>query len=126
MIRYRYLTALEPPAPFVNVTLRCPATGREQAGLPAQIDSAADRTVVPDTIIGALQLAQDGRAVFKGFGSQLVELPLYLVAVVVHDLPPVLTRVALGEHEPYVLLGRDILNRLRLLLDGPQLILEIG
>jgi hypothetical protein len=81
---------MDPPAPFVNVTLRCPATGNEKTNLPAQVDSAADRTVVPDTVVAALQLVQDGRAVFQGIGSQLVELPLYLVAVIVHDLPPVL------------------------------------
>jgi hypothetical protein len=81
---------------------------------------------VPDAVVAALQLVQDGRAVFHGFGSQLIELPLHLVAVTVHDLPPVLVRAALGEREPYVLLGRDVLNRLRLLLDGPQLILDIG
>jgi hypothetical protein len=126
MIRYRYLADLVPPAPFVHVSLRCPATGSERTNLPAQVDSAADRTVVPDTVVAALQLVQDGRAVFQGFGSQLVELPLYLLAVTVHDLPPVLVRVTLGEHEPYVLLGRDVLNRLRPLLDGPQLMLEIG
>jgi hypothetical protein len=47
MIRYRYVTHLQPPAPFVNVTVRCPTTGTSVKDIPAQIDPAADRTVVP-------------------------------------------------------------------------------
>jgi hypothetical protein len=90
------------------------------------VDSAADRTIVPGTVIAALELVQDGHAVFQGFGGQLLELPIYLVAVTVHDLPAVMTRVALGEREPFLLLGRDVLNAHRFLLDRPQLALEIG
>jgi hypothetical protein len=125
MIRYRYVSDLTPPAPFVTLQLRCPATGREAPGLPAQVDSAADRTIVPASVVAALELVQDGHAVFQGFGGQLFELPIYLVAVTVHDLPPVMVRVALGEREPFILLGRDVLNSLRLVLD-PQLVLDIG
>lgn len=126
MIQYRYSADLNPPAPFVNVSLRCPSTGEQAVGLPAQVDSAADRTVLPGNVVTALKLAQDGRAVFQGLGSNLIELPIYLVAVTVHDLPPVLIRAALGEHEPYILLGRNVLNTHRFLLDGPQLVLGIG
>ena len=81
---------------------------------------------MPGSLVSALQLAQDGRAIFQGFGIQFIELPIHLVAIMVHDFPPVITRAALGEHEPYILLGRDVSNALRLLLDGPQQFLEIG
>jgi len=43
----------------------------------------------------------------------------------VHDLPAVAIRAAFGEREPHILLGRDVLNANRLVLDGPNLILEI-
>lgn len=126
MIYYRYVTALTPPAPFVNVTLRCPSTGREATGLPAQIDTAADRTVLPSEVDEAMGLADDGRELFQGFGGQLMELPMYLVALVLHDCPAIKLRAVRGEHEPHILLGRDFLNALRILLDGPRLALEIG
>jgi hypothetical protein len=126
MTRYRYVTELTPPAPFVTVSLRCPSTGRQAEGLPAQVDTAADRTVVPDGIITTLGLVPDGRAVFQGFGGQLLELPIFLVALILLDCPPVLARVALGQGEPYILLGRDVLNTQRILLDGPGLAVEIG
>jgi hypothetical protein len=125
MIRYRYADQLKPPAPFVNVTLRCPTTASRAEGLPAQVDSAADRTVLPGPVVTALGLVEDGRGLFQGFAGEVIELPVFLVEIQVHDLPPLLIRAALGENEPYVLLGRDVLNAHRIMLDGPGLAMEI-
>jgi hypothetical protein len=49
-----------------------------------------------------------------------------LVEIQVHDMPPVLIRAVLGRNEPFILLGRDVLNNYRITLDGPALALEIG
>jgi len=125
MIRYRYVRHIDPPAPFVNVTLRCPKTGRQNANLPAQIDTAADRTILPGPIVRALALADDGRALFQGFAGDIVEVPVYFVEIQLHDRPATAVRAALGEREPYILLGRDVLRAHRILLDGPQSALEI-
>ena len=125
MIRYRYSRQLDPPGPFVNVTLRCPTTGTTLANLPAQVDSAADRAVLPSAVVAALGLVEDGRALFQGFAGEIVELPLFLIEARMHDLQPILIRAALGESEQYILLGRDVLNSHRIILDGPQLALEI-
>jgi hypothetical protein len=94
--------------------------------VPAQVDTAADRTILTAGVVAQLQLVEDGRLLFRGFGSEAKQLPTYLIAVSLHDLPPVLVRAALGEFEPHILLGRDVLNSHRILLDGPQLALEIG
>jgi len=126
MIRYQYVKSLNPPAPFVNISLRCPATGTQLTNLPAQLDSAADRTILPGSLVRTLGLVEDGRQLFEGFAGEIVELPIYLVEIRVHDLLPTLHRAALGEREPHTLLGRDVLNLHRFLLDGPQLTLEIG
>jgi hypothetical protein len=125
MIRYRYAHELSPPAPFVNVTLRCPTTGTLAANLPAQLDCAADRTILPGPVVDALGLVEDGRGFFQGFASEVIELPIFLVEINVHDFRALLIRAALGENESHILLGRDVLNANRILLDGPQLALEI-
>ena len=126
MIRYRYARHLQPPAPFVRVTVACAATGNRYEDLPAQLDPGADRTVLPGAVVKALALVEDGRMSFQGFAGEVVELPVFLVEVGLHDLPAVAVRAAFGEREPHILLGRDVLNGYRLLLDGPNLILEIG
>jgi hypothetical protein len=126
MIRYRYATEAKPPAPFVNVTIRCPTTGRCTEPLPALLDTGSDCTVLPSSAVSTLDLVQVGLLECQGFYGELAELPVFLVAVSMHDLRPVEVRAVLGERERYVLLGRDVLNNHRTVLDGPQLALEIG
>jgi len=53
-------------------------------------------------------------------------MPSYPVQVTVHNLPSQIVEVVASPGETWVLLGRDLLNAHRLLLDGPQLFLEIG
>ena len=125
MIRYRYTKQLTPPAPFVYVSMRCAATGALLSRLPAQIDTAADRTILTRQVVATLGLAEDGRARFQGFGSEIIELPLYLVEVRIQDFRPLLVRAVLGAAESHILLGRDVLNAHRVLLDGLELSLEV-
>jgi hypothetical protein len=125
MIHYRYAEQFTPPAPFVNVSVQCLATGSRAEKQPAQVDSAADRSVLPERLVEGLGLVEDGRLLFQGFAGQVVELPVFLVAIQVHDFPPVLVRAALGVGEPHILLGRDVLNAHDFLLAGPRLSLGI-
>jgi hypothetical protein len=125
MIRYRFAEQLTPPAPFVKVSLRCQGTGRQMPNLPALLDTAADRTVLAGQTVEGLGLVEDGRLLFQGFSGDVVELAIFLVELQIHDLPSLSIRAVIGEREPYILLGRDILNAHRILLDGPQLALEI-
>jgi hypothetical protein len=56
MIRYSYNRQIVPPAPFIHVTLRCVDTGREMSQVPAQLDIAADRSVLPGSCVEELAL----------------------------------------------------------------------
>lgn len=87
MIRYRYLTQVKPPAPFIYVTLRNPRTGAELNDLPAQLDTAAHRTVLPVDLVQALGLLQVGSRLIAGLGNLAKPRPSYLVEVRIHNLP---------------------------------------
>ncbi len=126
MIRYSYNRQLVPPAPFIHVAVRCIETGREIGQSPAQLDTAADRTVLPESFVESLGLLPLDELPIEGFGGQVLLLPTYRVQIGIHDLPPVMIEVIAHTAEPFVLLGRDVLNHLRVLLDGPQGLLEIG
>jgi hypothetical protein len=119
VIRYRYSNHLTPPAPFVNVALRNPADGTELLNVPAQVDSAADRSVIPQSLALQLGLAQMGTLAIGGLGGISYSLPTYIVSVGVHDLPPQTIKVVASADEPWMLLGRDVLSAHRLVLDGP-------
>jgi hypothetical protein len=125
VIRYNYLSQFQPPAPFVYVTLRNPVSGTEQRDVPAQLDSAADRTLLPDALAQTLALPQIGTILIGGVGGITQTMPTYPVQVAIHPLPDLTIEVAASAGESWVLLGRDVLNAHRLLLDGPQQFLEI-
>jgi hypothetical protein len=125
VIRYRYAPK-DPPAPFVNITLRNPVTGAEQTGVPAQIDTGADVTVLPEAVVRKLALPGSGELTVNGLGGTYHQVTVYTVQLSVHgSLPEQLVEAIAGVDERWVLLGRDILNAHRILLDGPAQALEI-
>ena len=126
MIRYSYNSQFDPPAPFIFVRLRTPDTGDESGELPALLDSAADRTIVPIKVIEAFGLKPTGQATFAGFDGQQSTLSLFDLEVEPRLLQPVGAIVGASSGEPWVLLGRDVLNHYRLFLYGPDLAFEIG
>lgn len=126
MIGYSFLTELDPPGPLVNFVLRNPASGAELRGVPAQLDCAADRTVLPESVVKSLLLPQVGTMRFGGFGGTTHTLPVFAAMLGLHDLPMQTIKVASHAEESWILLGRDVLNSHRIVLDGPQLAVEIG
>lgn len=126
MIRYNDNRQVSPPAPFVHVGIRHPQLDEGFEDCPAQLDCAADFTVVPATVIEQLHLAQLDHVLIGGFGGHVTLAPTFLVRLAIRGLAPLLTRVVSSEGEPYVLLGRDVLNQYRTLLDDPRQILEMN
>jgi len=49
--------------------LRNPITGTEQRDVPAQLDSAADRSVLPDALVQSLSLPQIESILIGGVGG---------------------------------------------------------
>jgi hypothetical protein len=125
MIRYADNRQVDPLAPFVHVTLRRPGQDQAFEELPAQIDTAADRTVIPGSLVARLGLMPLEELPVAGFGGQVLLVPTYFVELSIRELPTWQVEVFAHDREPHVLLGRDILNRHRLLLDGPDLAVEI-
>jgi hypothetical protein len=74
--------------------------------------------------VQALGLSQMGTMPIGGLRGIVYALPMFAVFLSVHDRPFQLVKIVSAD-EPWVLLGRDVINNHRFLLDGPQLGLEI-
>ena len=111
MTRYSYNRQIDPPAPFVHVTVKQPTGDAAIADVPAQLDTAADVTVLPRELVDQLRLVQLGDALVQRFGGQIVSNPTFLVEIAIRSLPIEAVVVLASEVEPHVLLGRDVLNR---------------
>lgn len=125
MISYRYNHQMSPPAPFVHVTLRHPDGSKQVDLVPAQLDTAADRTAIPDALAAGLGLVHIRDLPLGGFGGHRTTVPTYFVELSVHNFPFRDREVCAIGGEPYVILGRDVLNDHRIVLDGPTLSLDI-
>lgn len=124
MIRFNYTRQFDPPAPFVVVCLSCPLTARSVDDLPAQVDPAADRIVSSGSLVDILGLKPLETMEFAGLGGRILVLSTYRVELAIRVLSSHQVVVAAQDDEPHVLLGRDVLNRSRILFDGPGLALE--
>lgn len=113
-----------PPAPVAKVALRDPNSGRLVSDVLMLIDSGADVTMLPATSLKELAVqveAGDGYEVMAFDGdvtiSRVVRLDLLFLG-----------RTFKGQfliiEQPWGVLGRNLTNHLRLLLDGPSLTWE--
>ncbi len=125
MIRYLYNQQTDPPAPFVHVTIRGPRPGKELSNLPAQLDSAADRSTLPASAVTELGLVLLDEARVQGFGGAEQTVSTFGAELAIRGHPFIRVEVFAHEGEPYVLLGRDVMNRFRIVLDGLGLAVEI-
>jgi hypothetical protein len=126
MFRYRYVQEVNPPAPFVIVHVGDVDGAHAIRDRLAQVDSAADQTAISQEMADQLQLPKADSQRVTVFGGRMVELPTYWVQLTVRDLPPISVEVLAGPGQDPIILGRDILNRYRIVLDGPAQLLEIG
>jgi hypothetical protein len=110
----------------VLVTIRNPTSGANQSELPAQLDTAADRTVIPEQFVRDLTLPRTGTITVEGIGGNVSTMPLHRAELALPGQQPRLFEVATTPNEPWILIGRDVLNSVRVVLDGPQQLLEIG
>lgn len=116
---FRYVAAT-PPAPFVLVTASSPDGLRMIADRPAKVDCGADRTIIPAAVAEHLALQESDRLRFAGLGGVEVSLPVYDLLITIRGLSPIRVEVAASEGEPYILLGLDVMNYYRVVLDGPN------
>lgn len=109
-----------PPAPVAYVTLRNPATGDVLSNVPMLIDTGSDTTLLPSDVVEKLGVKAEEDT---GFEVQVFDGDTKFLRIVKLDLL-VLDKTFRGDYllidRPIGILGRNILNNLRLLFDGPS------
>ena len=109
-----------PPAPVAYVTLRNPATGDVLSNVPMLIDTGSDTTLLPSNVVEKLGVKAEEDT---GFEVQVFDGDTKFLRIVKLDLL-VLDKTFRGEYllidRPVGILGRNILNNVRILLDGPR------
>jgi len=123
----KYDSIENPPAPYITVRISNPVTGdvKEEKGL---IDTGSFKTAIPETWVDKLNLVPADEQETRGYKEEKEKRKqihhTYFVDVTIkgHSFP--YTEV-LAVNRKKVLIGRDILNQLKLVLDGKNLTFEI-
>lgn len=118
-ITFNY-AAESPPAPYVLVTVARLDGTIVLADLPAKVDSGAAQTIVPTPIVERLALEAAAQRDFEGLGGVRVTLSMFRLYLTIRGCSTLELNVAGSDGEPYILLGRDVLNQFRIVLDGPN------
>ncbi len=108
----------EPPAPVAHVTLRNPATGVLLSEVPMLIDTGADASLLPSNAVERIGIKPEEDTDFEVqvFDGEIKWLKLANLELYFLD------KKFSGEYllidRPIEILGRNILNNVRILLDG--------
>ncbi|MEK7440722.1 MAG: hypothetical protein AABZ78_08010 [Chloroflexota bacterium] len=122
-MRVDYNRLISPPAPFIQIQVAHPDHPLQLQTIAAKIDSGADVTAVPLSIVQRLNLPIMDVLEISGYDDRVSAIQTYFAII---ELAKVRGRIqVIAISEEYALLGRDVLNHLRVLLDGPALALEI-
>jgi predicted aspartyl protease len=109
-----------PPAPALVVGVQNAFTGEQlTTNVLALIDSGADGSQIPEEIADSLGLQPVTRIEVVDFaGNSHGMRAVYDVRIIIDSIP---FSVQAAETEGDFLIGRDLINTIRLVLDGPKL-----
>jgi predicted aspartyl protease len=115
-----YNTSSTPPIPALMVTLRSVSGEAFTPPNSAFVDTGADATLVPESLLDPLQSGEIYIARLRSHWGEWRSVKVYLVDLEIKDLIYPAVEVIADETGSAILLGRNFLNRLILLLDGPH------
>ena len=121
---FHYNAQCDPPLPVCDIVLTVPATGL-RATLTATIDTGADGTIVPIRFLRQIGARRAFEASLRSQWGERRVVFLYLVDLQTGGITLPGLYVVGDELGEEAILGRNALNRLRLLLDGPAALTRI-
>jgi hypothetical protein len=124
-LTWAYDQAEEPPAPFLEISVYHPENIEQVAQIRAKLDTGADISAIPTVLITQLALPIVSRILIEGYDGHLTTVASYAVSIQISDVLLVHQEV-ISIPDPYVLLGRDVLNRFFVQLNGPDLTFNLS
>ena len=115
-----YDRSFTPPAPVTDVSISHPVADVTSGPLRGKLDSGADITVIPERLINQLGLSPRASVWARSYDGAYSQRAVYYVLFSIegHELPAVR---CLGADRTDVLVGRNVLNRFVITLDGKRL-----
>ena len=113
-------TLFDPPAPRASVTLRNPGTNLMSSDVPMLLDTGADVTLIPSATLAQLKIGSVKNKSYQliGFDGSTSFAPMVQLELTF------CRRIFRGQFllidQAWGILGRNVLNAVALILDGPN------
>lgn len=120
-----YDLSVFPPAPRLLVRFIALPHGTTYGPVSALVDTGADATIVPMDIIRQMKAVAVTLKTVRGYTGGRRSVRTYLVDVEIGSITLPGVEIVGDNAADGILLGRDVLNKLRLLLDGPGQLTEM-
>ena len=120
-----YNSGYVPSAPCLDIRLGAPDESFVEQPLKALVDTGADVTIVPARYIEPLGLQIDNREALRSSWGERRPVNVYLLDVGIGDLRLPLIEIVADDRGSEAILGRNVLNRLVMVLDGPKQTLQL-
>lgn len=124
-MRGNYSDEYYPPAPVLEIRLGLPGELFSVGPLIALLDTGADATIVPTRHLRPLEAPIADHRNLRGLRGDRSAVFTYRLDIEVAGLRLPSIEVVADAVGDEVIVGRDVLNRLRITLDGPAGALEV-
>ncbi len=120
-----YDASYSPPAPILHVRLSAPGESLRTDTLTAIVDTGSDATLVPSMYLETIEAIDSGDAILRGILGEARGVHVFEVDI--HVDSPVLPGaiVVADDYGTETIIGRNVLNKLILLLDGQRSEIEL-
>jgi gag-polyprotein putative aspartyl protease len=118
-MKFQYNLDYYPPIPVAEVSFITASESLRAGPLLATVDSGADGTIVPISHLNEIKASPTVDMMMRSQWGERRRVLLYLVDVQIGEITLPGIEVVGDDQTDEVILGRDILNRLRVMLDGP-------
>ena len=125
IVKFSYDLAYYPGAPSIEIRLAAPESSWAIGPLHAFVDTGADVSLIPAKYIESLGIPPDDRKFLRSQWGERRKVDVYWLDIGIGDWRFPMTEIVADERGQEIIVGRNLLNKLILTLDGPAQLLEV-
>lgn len=121
---YQYDGHYNPAMPVVDIEIGR-AMDAASLALKALVDSGADATIIPINSLQEIRARRSRKMWLRGTAGGRILVDLYQISLRLGPFSQALLEVVGSAQNDEVIVGRDVLNHLKVILDGPASSTEV-
>ena len=125
-MNFDYATNHTPPIPVMKIRLGYPGEALTIGPLEAIIDTGADATLIPRYLIDELEAPFVDDAWISSPWGEWMSVQTFTLDIGLEQVRLPAVRAVATEENDEIILGRNVLNKLHLTLDGPKQITMVN